>query len=191
MPLHIYFATSNPHKAVEIRNALQKYGVDVKHIELELTEIQADELEKVAEFKAKEAYRLVGHPVMVEDAGLFIHALKGFPGVYSSYVYRTIGNEGVLKLMEGVENRAAKFKAVIALALSQDDVRIFTGECHGMIAEKQRGKEGFGFDPIFIPEGHDRTFAEDYEYKNQVSHRKRATQSFINFIKEEGKHLLE
>ncbi len=178
----IYFATSNMNKVREIKEALLPHGVDVKHIELNLPEIQSDRLESVAEFKAREAYKLIGHAVMVEDAGLFINTLKGFPGVYSSYVYRTIGVRGILKLMEGVEDRTAKFRAVIALALNENDIRLFAGECPGKIAEEVKGIAGFGFDPIFIPEGHNRTFAEDYEYKRKVSHRRKAIEALAIFI---------
>ncbi len=182
----IYFVTSNVNKVKEIKEALLPHGIDVRHIELNLPEIQSDGLESVAEFKAREAYKLIGHAVMVEDTGLLINALKGFPGVYSSYVYRTIGIRGILKLMEGVEDRSAKFRAVIALALNENDIRLFTGECLGRIAEEAKGTAGFGFDPIFIPKGHGRTFAEDYEYKKKVSHRRKAIEALAIFIQNEG-----
>ena len=178
-----YLITSNHHKLKEFEIGLKRAGILVKQIKMKLVEPQANTLEEVAKFKARQAYEKIKKPVLVEDSGLFIHALNGFPGVYSSYVFKTIGNEGILKLMEGKENREATFKSVVALALGKNDIKLFVGECNGMISEKARGKAGFGFDPIFIPAGHDKTFAEDYEMKNKLSHRKQAIQKLVEFLK--------
>ena len=181
--LHFNIATSNIHKVKEFSVALSSLNICVRKVALDLVEPQANTLEEVAKFKARQAYEKIKKPVLVEDSGLFIHALNGFPGVYSSYVFKTIGNEGILKLMEGKENREATFKSVVALALGKNDIKLFVGECNGMISEKARGKAGFGFDPIFIPAGHDKTFAEDYEMKNKLSHRKQAIQKLVEFLK--------
>jgi len=124
--------------------------------------------------------------VFVEDAGLFIDALNGFPGPYSSYVYRTIGVEGVLKLVEG-KSRGAAFVSVIALYHPGKGVRVFKGMCRGVIAQHPRGFSGFGFDPIFIPEGVGKTFAEMREdEKNKLSHRGEAARKLIEWLKNTG-----
>ncbi len=122
-----------------------------------------------------------GEGIFIEDSGLFVEALKGFPGVYSAYVFKTIGYSGILKLLAGVENRRAYFESVVGLKL-KGEVRIFRGRVDGVIAEKARGKGGFGYDPIFIPEGSEKTFAEAPEIKNRVSHRKRALEEMRKFL---------
>jgi XTP/dITP diphosphohydrolase len=162
----IYFVTSNKGKYAE---AQAIFG-DLVQRNIGYTEIQADTLEEVALYGMKEvALRLEG-PVMLEDAGLFVQALGGFPGVYSAYVQKTIGNAGILRLMEGEEDRAAYFKSVVAFAEPGMQTMIFTGEVHGQIGFEERGNRGFGYDPIFYVDGI--SLAEiDLEKKNQISHR--------------------
>lgn len=177
----IYIATSNMHKVEEINAVLQECGYRVEPINVPKLEIQGD-LKRVALYAAATAYSVVGKPVLVEDAGLFIEALRGFPGPYSSYVYKTIGVDGILRLMKGVDNRRAYFYSVIALAYS-GGLALFEGRCDGYIADKPRGNKGFGFDPIFIPERDNRTFAEmDVEEKNKYSHRARAARALCSWL---------
>jgi len=142
-------------------------------------EIQADSLEEVVK-DALNTINSIDNGVFIEDAGLFIKALNGFPGVYSSYIENTIGNDGILKLMKDVNDRKAVFKSVIGFKGS--DIKIFEGEVKGEIALESRGTKGFGYDPIFIPEGHKKTFAEDFELKSRISHRKRALEKLARFI---------
>jgi len=106
----IYFVTSNKGKQAEARAI---FG-DLVQKDIGYTEIQADTLDEVAAYGIKEVAARLDSPVMIEDAGLFVEALGGFPGVYSAYVQRTIGNAGILRLMEGEENRNAHFKSVVA-----------------------------------------------------------------------------
>ncbi|RLE72114.1 MAG: non-canonical purine NTP pyrophosphatase, RdgB/HAM1 family, partial [Thermoprotei archaeon] len=122
-------------------------------------------------------------PFFVEDAGLFVEALNGFPGPYSSYIYKTIGCEGILKLLEGVDNRKAYFLSVVALrAPGLGDV-VFKGKVNGIIANEMRGEKGFGFDPIFIPDGCEKTFAEmNIEEKSRYSHRGKALRKMGKWI---------
>jgi XTP/dITP diphosphohydrolase len=137
-----------------------------------LPEPQADTLEEVVEAKLAAAGR-ARPAILVEDSGLFIDALHGFPGVYSSYVYRTIGPEGVLALLKG-RSRHATFRTVVGLRRPRD-VLLAVGETAGTISEKPRGSGGFGYDPIFIPDGQTATFAElSIGAKNALSHRGRA-----------------
>jgi XTP/dITP diphosphohydrolase len=182
--MEIYFCTSNKHKLKEYRDILKEIGIGVKRVSIKLTEIQADKLEDVAKEKVKSVFEKVRKPVFVEDAGLFIEALNGFPGVYSAYVMKTIGNEGILKLLKGIKNRNAVFKAVIGFADENGKIHLFRGECKGKISRSTRGSFGFGFDPIFIPEGYTKTFAEDMKLKNKVSHRRKAIEKFVRFLRE-------
>ncbi len=110
--------------------------------------------------------------VIVEDSGLFVEPLGGFPGPFSSYVLETIGLTGVLKLMRGSRNRNAYFQAAVALSSPGLSSATFTGYVYGRISEKVQGTQGFGYDPIFIRNGATRTFAQmGDDYKNRYSHR--------------------
>jgi len=176
------FATTNKHKVAELNSVLRTCGVEVEPINIPKVELQSDSLEVIASYAAVHAWSIVRRPVIVEDAGLFIEALGGFPGPYSSYVYRTIGIAGVLKLMEGIGDRRAYFKSDIALAYD-GGLKVFTGIVRGIIAYQAKGSGGFGFDPIFIPEGSTRTFAEmSLDEKNKFSHRGRAARKLCEWL---------
>jgi len=162
----IYFVTSNNGKFAEARAIFE----DLVQRDIGYAEIQADTLEEVALYGMKEVAARLQGPVMLEDAGLFVEALKGFPGVYSAYVQKTIGNAGILRLMEGQENRKAYFKSVVAYAEPGMETVMFSGEVHGQIGFEARGKKGFGYDPIFYVG--DVSLAEmDLVDKNKISHR--------------------
>jgi XTP/dITP diphosphohydrolase len=127
----------------------------------------------------------------VEDAGLFIDALDGFPGPYAAYVYKTIHNSGILKLMKNLPDRKAKFQSVIAYCDEQTvcDPTCFEGEVKGEITpieRKEQGKSGFGFDPIFQPDGSKKTFAEmTIDEKNGCSHRAKAIRRFAEWYRKQ------
>ena len=162
----INFVTSNKGKFAEAQGI---FG-DLNQKDIGYTEIQADTLEEVAIFGMKEvATRLVG-AVMLEDAGLFIEALQGFPGVYSAYVQKTIGNDGILRLMEGVENRKAFFKSVVVYAEPGLEPQMFKGIVWGQIGFEARGSSGFGYDPIFYV-GEKSLGEMGIAEKNRISHR--------------------
>jgi XTP/dITP diphosphohydrolase len=129
----------------------------------------------VAKFSVKQIEKADICPFVVEDAGLFIEHYSGFPGVYSSYALSTIGLKGILKLMEGLENRDARFHSVVAYRYGTE-IRTFQGMVKGNIAQSIRGTSGFGFDPIFIPkEVEGKTFGEMMaEEKKSLSHRAKA-----------------
>lgn len=176
----LYFFTSNQNKFHEARDILSQFNIHVEWEKGEYLEVQADDLETVARTALESVER---QGVFLEDSGLFIPALKNFPGVYSSYVHKTIGNKGILRLMEGMEDRGAYFLSVIGLKES-DNVYFFRGQVDGKISHEERGPPGFGYDPIFIPQGHDRTFAQDPEIKHKLSHRRRSLDGLIEFLTE-------
>ena len=179
----IYFVTNNVHKFNEARLVLAEYNIAVAMLRAKTPEIQDDNIEHIAKIGAVEASRRTRLPVIVEDAGLFIDALNGFPGPYSSYVYRTLGKEGILRLLEGCENRRARFKSAIAFHGPGMKTKCFLGVVEGKISKTVRGESGFGFDPIFEPdEFPGRTFGElSIKEKNRVSHRSRALRSFAEW----------
>jgi len=181
----VFFVTGNVHKFNEARRVLAEYNVAAAMLRLKASEIQDDDPENIAKACALDAANRSNLPVIVEDAGLFIDALNGFPGPYSNYVYRTIGNEGILKLLENHENRRAHFRSVVVFCSPDGTLRCFHGVVEGNIIKKLRGSSGFGFDPIFQPlEKHEKTFGEmTAEEKNRISHRARALRKFAEWYK--------
>ncbi|MBI4362477.1 MAG: XTP/dITP diphosphatase [Euryarchaeota archaeon] len=174
------FVTTNPGKFKEAGRALRPL-LRLEWVEMGYPELQADDLETVARFGARYAAGLVGRPVMVEDSGLFIEALRGFPGVYSAYVFRTLGNPGVLRLLDGEKNRRAVFRSAVALCAPKGEPLVFRGECRGRIAREGRGRGGFGYDPIF--QAGKKAFAEmATAEKNEVSHRGRALRALAAWV---------
>lgn len=165
--------TSNAGKARELAAALRPVGHTVAQRELEYPEVQAATLGAVVEFGLEWlAQRYAGEALLIDDAGLFVDALGGFPGVYSRYAYDTIGPAGVLALLGNGAERSAEFRCVLGLVLPDGERQLFRGSCRGRIARAPRGDGGFGYDPVFIPDGDDRTFAEmPLAEKNTVSHR--------------------
>jgi XTP/dITP diphosphohydrolase len=178
--LDICFSTTNRGKFSEAQKILNKYGINITQAPLPLEEKRSESVEEIAEGCALRAYSILRRPLFVEDSGLFIPALNGFPGAYSAWVLKKLGNEGVLRLLEG-KNREAEFRCAIAFTEGKE-VRLFTGEVKGRISESIRGNGGFGYDPAFIPEGEEKTFAEEPSLKDSLSHRARALQKFGEFL---------
>ncbi|MCX8171934.1 MAG: non-canonical purine NTP pyrophosphatase, partial [Candidatus Bathyarchaeota archaeon] len=127
----IFFVTGNIHKFNEAKEILAEYGISVAMLKIKTLEIQDDDIENIAKTSALNAVREVNLPLIVEDAGLFIEALKGFPGPFSSYIYRTIGLNGIIKLMDGVEDRRAHFKSAVAFCDQIGEQKCFLGVCNG------------------------------------------------------------
>jgi XTP/dITP diphosphohydrolase len=180
----VFLVTGNIHKFAEASLVLSEFGLSTAMLNVDIVEIQADTIEDVAKASVIDAVRKCRLPVIVEDAGLFIEALKGFPGPYSSYVFRTVGLKGVLKLMENEKGRRAFFKSVVAFsAPNQKSPKIFRERIEGRIAEQPKGHEGFGFDPIFFPlGGKGKAFAEmSMNEKNKLSHRAKALHAFAEW----------
>ena len=177
----LHFATSNENKFNEVSKILSVYGVRVNMKKLELREIQSDNPKTIASEKARDAWKVLHNDVIVEDDGLFIDSLKGFPGPYSAFVYKTIGNEGVLKLMKGVADRRATFKSILAYCNRDFVPIIFTGEVEGTITKTQRGRS-WGYDPIFMPkDSGGLTYAELKSKKHKLSHRRLTLEEFAKW----------
>ncbi len=178
----IVVVTGNVNKKREIELILSDFGESFEVLtepSLRKLEIQADQVEDIARAAIENIARVVkprsSTYIVVEDDGLYIEALGGFPGPYSEYVYRTIGLRGVLKLLEDVDNRRAVFKSALGVYTPSGKIEVVCGEVSGYIARELRGSGGFGYDPIFVPDGYDLTFAEmSLEEKCRVSHRARA-----------------
>ena len=185
----VFFATNNVNKFNEARKILAKNKIAIGMLRIKSLEIQSESLEEIAQSSVTEAFERYRLPMVVEDAGLFVDALNGFPGPYAAYVYRTVGNKGLLRLMEDVDNRRAKFKSVVAYFSSQVKSPVcFDGTVTGEIVRKERrasNEMGFGFDPIFKPDNSDKTFAQmDVVEKCKRSHRAAAFRKFAEWYKQ-------
>ncbi|MBN1216362.1 MAG: RdgB/HAM1 family non-canonical purine NTP pyrophosphatase [Candidatus Lokiarchaeota archaeon] len=185
----LYFITGNNHKFNEISLALQSKNIkyQLKQLNINLIEIQSDNPKEIAFFKLRSIKDDIKGSYFIEDAGFFIdYPLNGFPGVYSSYIFRTIGNEGVLKLIDNFEITKAHFSSIIALYFKPLEKEfLFEGIIEGRVSPRIRGTNGFGYDPIFIPNDYpDKTFAEiNMNEKNNISHRGLAIKKLVEFLK--------
>lgn len=186
----LYFITGNSHKFREVKEIFKREDIcyNLRNKNLMPIEIQAESIRDVALYKLNSLKNEMNESFFIEDAGFFVdNPLNGFPGVYSSYIFKTIGNEGVLKLINNFNQTKAHFSAVIALYFKPlEKIFLFEGKVNGKVSEKPLGKSGFGFDPIFIPDAiPDRTFAElSLEEKNSISHRGQALRLLIKLLKE-------
>jgi XTP/dITP diphosphohydrolase len=192
--MKILIATNNKHKVTEIKYILNNDKIDLLtlsdlNIDIEVEE-DKDTLEGNALKKAEEMFRIAGIPTIADDTGLFVDSLNGEPGVFSS---RYAGenatyDDNCVKLLNAMENipdgkRGACFKTVVCIYEGAGKYHFFDGLCKGKITELKYGEQGFGYDPLFIPDGFDKTYAEmSEEEKNSISHRGRAFVKAGDFI---------
>ncbi len=168
------FVTSNPSKAREAAGILD---VELRSIALNLPELQDLDVAQVAAVKAAAARETLGapdSPILVEDSGLIVESWNGLPGALTKWFLASVGNEGLLKMLAGEEDRSARAVCAVAIAFADASVRVFLGEVGGSIAREPRGSGGFGWDPIFVPHNHTETYAELGPRKHEDSHRARA-----------------
>lgn len=183
------FVTSNEHKR---REAAKILGVSLESAAPEVPEIQALDVAEVAAAKALAAHKALGfppRPVLVEDSGLVVEAWNGLPGAFTKWFVQSVGNEGLLRMIPPGEDRSARAVCVVAVAggsseVSSENVRLFRGEVSGLLAHGPRGGEGFGWDPIFIPEGSSLTYAEMGAAKHEDSHRARAFRAVREWLEQ-------
>ena len=188
--MKLIFATNNQHKVEEIRAVLPSHfdilTLTEAGIHVDIPEPH-DTLEANAKEKAITIYHLTNTACFSEDTGLEVEALNGEPGVRSA---RYAGEEKsfqanidkLLQKLQGAEDWKAQFKTVICLII-EGNIEFFEGICEGRIIAEQKGNEGFGYDPIFVPDGAEKTFAEmSMEEKNQYSHRRKAVDKLVSFL---------
>src|SRR5215210_9440710 len=178
------FVTTNEHKRREVQEIL---GFELERADLDLPEIQAIDPAEVAEEKARAAREALDEPelpIIVEDSGLMVDAWDGFPGALTKWLMRSVGNEGMLRMLGPQEDRSASAVCVVALAEADGTVRTFRGEVRGTLAYEPRGEGGFGYDPVFVPGWSSMTYAEMGEGKNADSHRARAFRAVREWLKE-------
>jgi len=156
----------------EANFVLREFGIELVPRPLKGDEVQSLDPVYVARRSLEHLLRGATGPIVVEDTGLFVRALHGFPGALASYVHSTIGLDGLLKLLVGQQDRSAYFEAAVGYGEPPKRVWVFTGRVYGKITTTPKGRHGFGFDPIFVPEGRDKTLAQmTLEEKSSCSHR--------------------
>ncbi len=168
MKKSITYVTGNWAKIESAKQILEPLGYSIDNIKIETPEIQADDVTEVAKYSAKWACEKLGRAVLKNDCGLFVNALNGFPGVYTHYVDDTLGEDGLLKLMDGLNDRTAYFKEAIAYCEPGCEPIVFEGITNGKIDTKKSGTYGWSWDFIFIPEGEEKTlgcFPDDERWK--------------------------
>jgi XTP/dITP diphosphohydrolase len=179
----LWFLTQNPHKYNEARAILASQSILIRHLSQAKTEVQGSNPEEIAKFALETALKQNKKRILVEDSGLFVEDLDGFPGPYSSYALETIGLKGVLTLMKNRRDRRAYFQASVAYGSPYNKPRVFTGKVIGRISQSILGETGFGYDPIFIPNGSQKTFGQSTQaFKNARSHRAKAFLKFAEWF---------
>ena len=182
--MELFFVTHNEAKYEEAKQVGLEYNLEIGWLNLEYEENQEDDIEEIALNSCKNLLKvnqkMKTKDFFLEDAGLFIDTLNGFPGPYSAYVFQTIANEGILDLMKKETNRKAYFKSVVALH-HKGEISLYQGITEGEIIYEKKGEKGFGFDPIFRPNSSNQTFAEmSLKTKNLYSHRQKSLRELFS-----------
>ncbi len=175
------FVTSNLNKVREVSDILE---CQLDHVSgVKIDEIQASDINKIVTHKAQQAFNELKCPVLVEDSGLIFSAWNGLPGALVKWFEITVGCHGLLKMLEGFENREA-FAVCVAAIFDGQKMISARGERRGVISRSTRGENGFGWDVIFVPEHYDKTYAEmGFNQKNAISHRRMAFEKLNKQIK--------
>ena len=185
----LHFASGNENKFLEIESLFEKEketktekNVRLIFSKISIKEIQSDSIIEVAEDKVRKAFKVIKKPLIVEDDGLFIEDLNGFPGIYSSFVFNTIGNKGILDLLRDNKNRRANFLSIFSF-FDGTTIETFSGKTSGYITTKI-SPSGWGFDPIFQPINEYQTYGQiNMIKKNEISHRSKAFRKFLKWYK--------
>jgi XTP/dITP diphosphohydrolase len=175
------FITGNVGKAKYLSDY---FHLPVEHLKLDLKEIQSLDLGEIVTDKAERAYEVVKGPVLVEDVSLIFNGLKALPGPLIKWFLETLGNDSLCKLVDGLGNRGALAEVQFAIC-DETGVRMFSGSVRGAIAEQPQGEAGFGWDPIFIPKGHTKTWGEmTIDEKHSSSMRRIALEKLDDFLRQ-------
>jgi len=181
MERQLTFITGNAAKAEQLGRHLDH---PVAHKKLDLAEIQSLDLHEIIEHKTKEAYKQIGGVVLVEDTSLTFKALGRLPGPLIKWFLTELDNAGLCKLLNGYEDRSAVAEVCFGL-YDGKELRMFEGEARGSVAPIPRGERGFGWDPVFIPEGHTKTWGEmDPEEQKDTSMRRIALKKLEAFLQQ-------
>ncbi len=174
----LYFATGNKHKFDEAQAIIP----ELIKVNLDLPEIQSLDSQEIVRCKLQAAFKEFGQPLIVDDTGLYLDCLNGFPGPMIKHFLAAIGPQGIFELTQKYNSSSAQAKATIGYINQLGKTSFFEGVVSGRIV-KPTGQTGFGWDPIFLPDSFDQTYAQmTIEQKNQISHRFQALESFRKFF---------
>ncbi|HCM36450.1 MAG: non-canonical purine NTP pyrophosphatase, RdgB/HAM1 family [Candidatus Wildermuthbacteria bacterium RIFCSPLOWO2_02_FULL_47_9c] len=175
----IYFITGNKNKLEEVKAVLP----EVEQLDIDLLEIQEIDSKEIIKKKLSEAFNRAEGEFIVEDTSLHLNCLKGLPGPLVKWFLKTIGNDGLAGIAEKLGSSRAEAKTIIGYAKNHEEIYFFEGVIKGQIV-KPRGESDFGWDPIFLPDGHEKTFAEmGREEKNKISMRREALNKLSEFLR--------
>ncbi|WP_118974901.1 RdgB/HAM1 family non-canonical purine NTP pyrophosphatase [Taibaiella koreensis] len=189
--MNLIFASNNKGKIIEVQTLISESITVVSLLDAGITEPIEEPFDTFREnawAKADYVYRKTGLPCFADDSGLVVPALDGAPGVYSARYAGESANDAannhkLLQAIAGIDRPGAYYQAVICYIDKNGDTHYFDGRCQGYLIHTPRGKGGFGYDPLFVPDGHTGTFAElSQDIKNEISHRGAAMRSFIAFL---------
>jgi XTP/dITP diphosphohydrolase len=192
----ILFATGNKGKLEEMKPPFREKGFELKQVEVDVPEIDAMDVEEVAEQKVRDSFEAAvekdlvesNEMIIVEDTGFFIESLGGFPGAEAAFLARTAGVENLIPMMEGEADRSAYFKTAIAVYIPEEDrVEIFSGKLEGEVPENRRGDSHphLPYNSYFIPDhGEGSSLAENEDLKNQEMHRRKAVNNLLGWLTE-------
>ncbi|MDV3277696.1 MAG: hypothetical protein LYZ69_04425 [Nitrososphaerales archaeon] len=165
---------------------MKEFGLAPGRLRGKGMEVQSADVSTIARLSAAETFRRYRRPLFAEDTGLFMTSLRGFPGPYASFVYATIGLEGLLELASKTRDRSAEFVSAVAYVSSGIGPKVFVGRLRGRLASRPSGSHGFGFDPVFIPVGYSKTLAElSLREKCEISHRASALRALGEWLTSE------
>lgn len=180
----LLIATGNKGKVEELEDILK---IPLEIADIDIDEVQSMDLEYVSKRKTEEAFKILKKPVITDDVGVFIEVWNNFPGPFVKYANQILGLKKILNLLKNEKNR----NVIVRSAVSYHDgkkIHTFIGEVKGTIALKERGTDGWGFDPIIIPNGETQTYAEmGFKKKNQLSHRRKAFDKLKTFLDSQRK----
>ncbi len=181
--MKINLVTGNKNKIKEYKEILSKEDIEVEHLDIDYPELRHDSFEEITKEAAERVSKNTGKTIVLEDGGFFVEALNGFPGVSSAYFFKRLGNQGILKLMEGEANRRCSYRVAVAYCEPGKNPVIFVGEEEGRVAESLRGDKGWGYDKIFVPEGSEMAYGESKKTGDICLFRQRAVKKLIDFFK--------
>jgi XTP/dITP diphosphohydrolase len=183
--MEIFFATGNQGKIEEMTPRFVERGHSLKQVDVDVHELDALDVEEVAKQKVIDSFEAadVNGPMIVEDTGFYVEGIGGFPGSEAAYFDKTAGADKLLDLLKDVDDRSAYFKTTIALIMD-GEVHTFSGKMHGRVSEQKRGESHphLPYDSYFIPEGEERSFAENAELKEAENHREKAVKKFLDWL---------
>ena len=174
--------TCNEQKIKEFRLVLLGSGIKFDVLKADKPELQSDDPCEIVKVAAKTFAEKIRKAVVIEDSGLFIEALKGFPGTYTKHVYNKIGTAGLIKLMKGKTDRKCRYKSAVGYCKPGKEPVCFLGSEEGIIAEREKGRKGWGQDPIFMPKGKNRTYGELRKTESVNTFRKEAIEKLKEFL---------